>query len=83
MEDDGDAGREFSTVLQEGYEMAAEWISEVSDETLLKIRVLPDEENAETAESAATKLWDLLAESERCKKAKNDGEEDKCEAAEA
>lgn len=30
---------------------------------------LPEPDNAETAESAAQKLWDLLAESEQKKKA--------------
>lgn len=74
MEDDGDVGHEFCAVLQEGYEMASEWISKVADTTPLKIRALPDEENEETVETAATKLWDLLAESEGSKPAEQNGE---------
>lgn len=50
--------------MKKGYELAAEWVSEIDDSEPIELKDLLDDSHTDDPETVATKLWDRLVESE-------------------
>lgn len=81
-ESDGDEGRAFRTIMKEGYELAAVWVSEIDDSEPIELKDLLDDAHTDDAETVATKLWDRLVESEPRHEKDGEDEEGKQEVME-